>query len=447
MPTSKHERVASLNLDLGNFRTVHQLDEEHAISALIGIEPEWFWALMESLLDDGYSPTENIIVLKTQKQLVVKEGNRRIAALKLILGLKKNIEVPEYIQTRINSLAQQWKTQNAKVPCAVYSEAESGQVDKLIARTHAKGQKAGRSDWPAVATARYAREQLNASEAGLDLLEKYLSSGKNLTPQQAERWAGEYPLTVLNEAIQKIAALLGLKSAADLVSLYPTKHKRLLDQVLRDIGLSQLGFKDIRAADAFITYGLSTPSTSTASTSSGSSPTAGPANGTKNSADTKAQAFASNDPRSVRQALKQFKVRGNGRDKIVTLLNETKKLKLEDTPHAFCFLLRSLFELSAKAYCLDHKKSGGPSMKTANGKDKSLAKVLSDIKTHLTSGGTDTDKVRLLHGAATELTKPDGLLSVTSMNQLVHHPSFSVTAPEISLLFHRVFPLLQEMNT
>jgi len=48
---------------------------------------------MESLLDDGYSPTENIIVLDNTDHLVVKEGNRRIAALKLILGLHKNIEV------------------------------------------------------------------------------------------------------------------------------------------------------------------------------------------------------------------------------------------------------------------------------------------------------------------------------------------------------------------
>jgi hypothetical protein len=435
-------------LDLGNFRTVHQLDEERAISALIGIEPEWFWALMESLLDDGYSPTENIIVLKTEKQSVVKEGNRRIAALKLILGLQKSIEVPDHIQERIKALSSQWKSQNATVPCAVYGKAESGQVDKLIARTHAKGQKAGRSDWPAVATARYAREQSNASEPGLDLLEKYLSAGKNLTAQQAERWAGEYPITVLNEAIQKIAAFLNLKSASDLVSVYPTKYKRLLDQILHDIGLSQLGFKDIRAADPFVPYGLSAPPSSTTATSTSSSSSTATGTQTKGSTGTaKAQAFASNDPRSVRQVLKQFKVRGNGRDKIVTLLNEIRKLKLEDTPHAFCFLLRSMFELSAKAYCVDQKKSGGPSMKSSNGKDKSLAKALSDIRTHLTSGGADAEKLKALHGAATELAKSDGLLSVTSMNQLVHHPSFSVTAPEISMLFHRVFPLLQEMNS
>lgn len=355
--------------------------------------------------------------------------------------------MPDHIQERIKALSSQWKSQNAGVPCAVYSEAESGQVEKLIARTHAKGQKAGRSDWPAVATARYAREQNNASEPGLDLLEKYLSAAKNLTPQQAERWAGEYPITVLNEAIQKIAAFLNLKSASDLVALYPNKHKRLLDRILHDIGMSQLQFKDIRGADPFALYGLSAPQQATSATTSAVS-TAGGGTQTKSSATgAKVQAFASNDPRSVRQALKQFKVRGSGRDKIVTLLNEIRRLRVEDTPHAFCFLFRSMFELSAKAYCADHRKAAGPSMKSSSGKDKSLARVLSDITTHLTSRGADKEKLRVLHGAATELGKSDGLLSVTSMNQLVHHPSFSVTAPEISLLFHRIFPLLQEMNS
>jgi len=33
MPASRHESVKSLRLDLGNFRTVHQPDEEHAVTA------------------------------------------------------------------------------------------------------------------------------------------------------------------------------------------------------------------------------------------------------------------------------------------------------------------------------------------------------------------------------------------------------------------------------
>ncbi len=55
--------IKNLNLDLKNYRTVPQSNEGSAISALVSINPDWFWALTESLLTDGYHPTENILVL------------------------------------------------------------------------------------------------------------------------------------------------------------------------------------------------------------------------------------------------------------------------------------------------------------------------------------------------------------------------------------------------
>jgi hypothetical protein len=47
-----------------------------------------------------------------------------------------------------------------------------------------------------------------------------------------------------------------------------------------------------------------------------------------------------------------------------------------------------------------------------------------------------------LHGAIAELAKPEGFLSVTSMNQLVHNPKFIVDESHISNLFTNVVPLL-----
>lgn len=54
MAVTKNMNIADLCLDLANFRTIHQPDEIHAVEALIAIKPDRFWALMESLLDDGY---------------------------------------------------------------------------------------------------------------------------------------------------------------------------------------------------------------------------------------------------------------------------------------------------------------------------------------------------------------------------------------------------------
>jgi len=89
MPSTKPLTVKELKLDLSNFRTVSQASESDAIHALISIHPDWFWSLAKSLVEDGYHPTENILVLEggtKGQERIVKEGNRRIAALKMIHG-------------------------------------------------------------------------------------------------------------------------------------------------------------------------------------------------------------------------------------------------------------------------------------------------------------------------------------------------------------------------
>lgn len=106
MPTTTSLSVQELKLDLKNFRTIPQPSEASAISALVSINPDWFWALTESLLTDGYHLTENILVLaggKSGTDMEVKEGNRRIAALKLIYGYARRslVTVPAHLEAMI----------------------------------------------------------------------------------------------------------------------------------------------------------------------------------------------------------------------------------------------------------------------------------------------------------------------------------------------------------
>jgi hypothetical protein len=68
-----------------------------------------------------------------------------------------------------------------------------------------------------------------------------------------------------------------------------------------------------------------------------------------------------------------------------------------------------MFEISAKAYCDDHKKSGGPSYKKTSGQDRSLVDILRDITQHLTNGNTDQAMAKVLHGSMVELGKADGI--------------------------------------
>jgi hypothetical protein len=471
MAQTKSILVKDLTLDLENFRTVKQSTELDAVKAMISISPDRFWALMESILDTGYLLTENIIAIKdtTGKVTVVKEGNRRIGAMKIIYGLitSTHLGLPAALQARITLVDEAWKRNNKKVPCTVFEHSDKAIVEKIVTMIHGKGDKASRDPWSSIAKARHNRDVNKANEPGLDLIEKYLKEGKNLTGMQMDRFAGDYPLSVLDTAIQKTAPRIGAVNGADIAAKYPTiAHREGLEDMMLAIGLKQLGFEGLRSSTT--DYGATfkfppltpptppptptpapaapptpTPTPTPTSTPATPPPTppATPVTPAAPTVPPPTPAAPVNTPTSVNNKLKLFRPLGVNRDKVVTLRDEILNLNIGKTPIAFCFLLRSMFEISGKAYFTDHSLSTSK----PSGKDKTLLDILTEAKNHIIAA--NPGMVRPLHGAITELSRSAGLLSVTSMNQLVHNASFSVVAADVCSLFNNIYPLLEALNS
>jgi hypothetical protein len=455
MSTTKYISVTQLELDLANFRTVQQESEDDAISAMASTSPDRFWALMDSLLQDGYLPTESILVLMgsgNKLRMIVKEGNRRVAAIKMIMGIATppSVTIPAHLANRIAALDDDWRKVNSEVPCVVYATTESETVDRIVTLAHGKGEKAARDQWNAVARARHNRDAKSGSEPALDLLEEWLTQGRNHTGLQAARWAGDYAISVLEEAMKRLAPRLHLKNARAFADAYPNiPHRDSVDEILKEIGLGQIGFEAIRNAGANFGVDHGIPVTANGK-STGDSEDTERQTTTKKEATPgkrKPKAIRIDDPRAVKRLLRSFQPQGSGREKVVQLRDEARQLDINKTPLAFCFLLRSMFEISAKAYCADHAAAGGPSTQKPNGREKNLVELLRDVVNHLTNGKKDKGKLKELHGALTELAKQDGLLSVTSMNQLVHNQNFVVTGTEVCVLFGRILPLLDAMSS
>jgi hypothetical protein len=474
MPNTAMLTVKALNLDLANFRTTKQKTEIDAMRALIDIDPDWFWALMRSLLTDGYLPTENIVVLRVGGKNVVKEGNRRVAALKIILNQypKVDFDLPEDVADQISQLPTSWKTQNKSVPCAVYAAKDADGADRVVAMTHGKAEKAGRSTWKSIARARHARDTQGAFEPALDLVEKYLDKGQNLTPTWRAKWAGNYGLTTLDEALQKLVHRTKYASPQEIAAAYPTDKamRGNLEVILRDIGLEDLTFAKLRdtSTDYLTKYGFPKPAPPTPAaappTAQTPAPAAPPSAGQPGKGSTAAPspsptppssqpvpppppAVPLNSPAAVLKTLKSFNPHGSNRAKVATLVLEMRDLRLAKTPLSFCFATRSLLELSAKAYCDDHAgKPGAPVATDSKGVDKTLLTLLQDCAKHMGAYVPKTAINKELHGALVELAQPQAVFSVVSLNQLIHNPKFAITEQQIATSFHNIFPLLDHLN-
>lgn len=460
MPKAENLTIDRLRIDLENFRTVSQKSETAAVHSMIALGGKRFWGITRSLLENGVLPEENILAIRGDNdpaELTVREGNRRVAALKLIHGLLKRqgISVPPDIQLLIDAASPEWKAANKAFPGIVYDSSEADLVDRAVALIHGKAEEAGRSDWQAIARARHNRKANSASEPSLDLFEKYLDVGKNITTEERESWAGDYAITVLEEALQKLAPRMGLANIRELADKYPkVTQRKELDAVVRAIGLNELKFTSIRGSEDFAApFGFPTLQRAPAAagtTASGSSGAGAGGKGTvagkPKAGAAKPKAASMKDPATVKAFLRRLTPIGPERAKVVMLKTEALKLNIQQTPLAFCFLLRCMFEISATVYCRLNAGKGGPGLKQKDGKDKSLVDVLRDITKHLAGDPPDQDVQKRLHPAMTELGRRDGLLSVRSMNHLIHNTAFVAIPSDVCVVFCHVYPLLESMN-
>lgn len=369
-------------------------------------------------------------------------------------------------------MSDQWKKQNEKIPCVVFSNAEDAAVRKIVSRVHGAVEAASRVGWGSIAKARFNRDNNQQSEPGLDLFEKFLANTKEISPITAQLWAGSYPITILDEALKRVATRIGYKTSREVSDAYPKlkNYRKAIDAIVIDIGNDQLGFdrggdnqKGVRGTDFGVSLGIPplANGNSNSQNSVGSTPvTPNPTSATSaqntgiqpipQKSGRKISAIPINDPRTIKRELRSFIPKGSEREKLDTLIQYLKYIKIDKTSHAFCFVLRSVFELSARAYCNDNASSG-VKFYNAQGEARKLKDILVDIIIHLVTdpatGKKIQSKSQQLHGASTEINDSNSLLSVTSMNALVHSQTFAVSPTHICIVFAKVLPLLKAMNS
>ncbi len=136
------------------------------------VRDERLLEIIDSIGDQGYFPGEPLLVVPKGNKYTVVEGNRRLAALKLLTGEL----APPAGRISIESAVEHATVRPTKVPCLVF--AKEDQILRYLGFRHITGIKA----WSALQKARYMERLLSenyadvSQEDGLKLLARETGS-------------------------------------------------------------------------------------------------------------------------------------------------------------------------------------------------------------------------------------------------------------------------------
>lgn len=445
--------LKDLKLDLTNSRTMPQPDESAAIRAMAAISPNRFWGLMKDLLTNGYVPVEMIVVLeRAPGDYIVFEGNRRVGALKLAHGL---VTKPVFVTAPTLEYAKLatpgWMQRTSELPCLVFPSSKADDAYAIVARTHAHGQDASRDEWESLAKARFARDHQSKTNHVLQMFESFLKTNSSLSGLEKESWAGNYRFSLLDEAMGKAAAVLSYTSGSALAYEYLQGRRVVpLDCLMLLIGRDYAFTFEVMRGDVggwTVRCGISV-SVPVAAPASGKNAAAAPKK-TPVSAKKVTQAKPApstppaNDWRSVRASLKALSITHPARAKISQLREEIAALDGESCVLVFCAAMRSLLEMSVRAYAQLH----GIPAQDAGGTDKKFRVLLDDVVKHYNAlATTDKTSATQLKSAQGEFTDPKKPLSWQWLSDMNHNHVAYAGPADILTQFHKVLPILQKLN-
>lgn len=117
---------------------------------------------MFEIAENGYLSLEEIGILEENGKKIVLEGNRRVSVFKILLGYvpieKLNVKLSRKAQETIESITAEWKQENSKIPCQIFSSEDAPRLRHIIRRTHGVDEKAGRYTWASISKARESRD-------------------------------------------------------------------------------------------------------------------------------------------------------------------------------------------------------------------------------------------------------------------------------------------------
>ncbi|MDA8273002.1 MAG: ParB/Srx family N-terminal domain-containing protein [Deltaproteobacteria bacterium] len=422
MPKERYNiSVNDLFLDTDNPRISSQQDENSCIETILNMNEGHILNLAEDIAKNGLR-VENIIVSEqgggsTGNKWIVRDGNRRITAIKLLSDPSKAPN--KRLQDKFYKIKKQYNNFPTSVECTEYTD-ERELLDVLFSRHGGANNGVGQIEWGAMAKAKYS--------------EKIQENNPNIKVLNFLRWAKEYGniesddnfaiTTLLRIMSQENLGRIGFDLKGDDIILVGNADiafeivNRIISDIKSEIATSRTlntvkhqkdyidelcnQYGENSAPAALQTGGQAIQGNKAQQSQVGQSKVVN-----KNSVTRSVPKNPKDRPRLFHKGKISFAVPADQK-KAQAILAEIKSLRTDKNPIAVAMLLRSFIELSTEYYITNNKISNG----------NTIAEKIKECAKHMKSVNKIDKKQEIVIDKI--MSNPRDVLNISTLHSFVH---------------------------
>ncbi len=401
--------IQNLLLNLDNPRYGTTANQNEALRTMVQRQGRKLTKLAEDIVENGLNPTELVMVTPTDQpeRYFVVEGNRRVAAMKLLSSpdVVGSLGLPKATAKRYMDLqAQAAGVLPGEVPCAVVEPEDA--THWMVIKHTGENEGVGVIPWSTLAKDRYRKS--NPALQAVELVEKHGYLTK------------EMKADLPNIALTNVSRFLGTPDARRAIGV-DWKDETLVvdsdesvgrlallvqDVLNRKINVTRLEKKEDRISFANELLGRALPKKASQGNSPKSTQT-----GTKSKVQPASVKRVALIPKNCKLSIAQTR--------IAKIYDELHRLNVSQFTNAAAVLLRVFVEMSVDEYA----SQKGISLKDKKNKDLSLRGKLLNVAQYLEDNNFRTK--HQLQGIRVVARQQGHVLSVDSWNAYVHNQHYS----------------------
>jgi len=438
---TKKIKIANLILNVENPRFETVMNQRDALEIMVTEIGNKLLVLADDIVKNGINPSELVITIQENKnKFKVLEGNRRVAALKLLSTPEMFKNKHKSFTSRLSKIAKNWNRSSLKeMQCVIFSDIND--ANKWIELKHT-GENKGRGvvPWDAQQTARFNSMMEKKESVGLQVL-NFL---KENCGQEVEKILKKVSITNLERLLtdKNVQTVLGvqLNNGVLETSLMREEVKKGLLKIVNDIASKKVKVKNIYTKEDRTKYietfrpGIDIPDISKQAENLWQISSA--EQGKLLVPKRKKRIALSTDRHTLipRNCIIQIQ-----ESKINKIYRELKDINMDDFANAVSVLFRVFLELSIDAFDDKHNFP----RKNNKGKLISLRERLKRVAEYMGKNGMANKNE--LKGLRVLTQAKDSLYSVDTFNDYVHNRHFSPVSKDLKINWDNIQVFMEKL--